>query len=183
MHVKPSGPALFGIAAQYASGEAVLKAARAAREAGYTKMDAYTPYMIEGLAEEIGSSDDRVPKIVFVLGMLGAAAGFALQWWVTAVDYPLNVGGRPDLSWPSFIPITFECGVLVAAFAAVFGMLGLNGLPRPHHPIFEAEGFDRASNDKFFLCIEAEDEKFEKDAAIALLKSTEAENVVEVISE
>lgn len=132
-HPTPTGPQLYGVVAEYSSGEAVVAAANAARAAGFTKMDAYTPYMVDDLVDALGNKDDRVPKIVFGMGLLGATGGFLLQWWVASSAYPLNIGGRPNLSWPSFIPITFECGVLVAALTAAGAMIALNGLPRPHH--------------------------------------------------
>src|SRR6185503_4190260 len=106
--------------------------------AGYKRIDAYTPFQVHGLVEAIGFKDPRVPWVIFLGGLTGAIVGFGLQAWVSASSYPLNVGGRPNIPWPSFIPVTFECTVLFAAFAAVFGMLGLNGLPKPYHPVFNA---------------------------------------------
>ena len=171
---------LYGLVAHYESPEEILVAARMAREAGYTKMDAFTPYMVEGLAEELRSRDDRVTWIVFGCGMVGAALGFLLQWWVSAVDYPMNIGGRPDVSWPSFIPVTFECGILSAALGGLVGMLMLNGLPLPYHPIFEAPGFERVTRDRFILCIESADPRFDAGETREFLESTAPEGVEEV---
>ncbi|MFN8140360.1 MAG: DUF3341 domain-containing protein [Fimbriimonadales bacterium] len=181
-HPTPTGPQLYGVVAEYSSGEAVVAAANAARAAGFTKMDAYTPYMVDDLVDALGNKDDRVPKIVFGMGLLGATGGFLLQWWVASSAYPLNIGGRPNLSWPSFIPITFECGVLVAALTAAGAMIALNGLPRPHHPIFDAKNIERATKDKFFLCIEAEDPAFDLQKAKDVLGATKADDVSEVHS-
>lgn len=180
MHTSKQEPTIFGVIAEYSDGEAVLAAAQAARDAGFKKMDAYTPYMVEGLVDALGNKDDRVPRIVFICGLICAGLGFLMQYWITGVDYPMNIGGRPNLSWPSYIPITFESGVLVAAFSAVVGMFGLNGLPRPHHPVFDAPGFDRATRDKFFLCIEAEDEGFDARLAKEVLLATKPDSIQEV---
>jgi hypothetical protein len=152
---------LYGLMAEFDDPDVILDAATKARDAGYKKMEAYTPFPVHGLHEAVGFRDNRVPWLIFICGLLGAAAGYGLQWWTSTVDYPMNVGGRPYHSWPSFIPITFETTVLFAALGAVIGMLALNGLPLPYHPVFNAPGFDRASQDRFFLCIEAADPKFE----------------------
>lgn len=151
----------FGLMAEFETAEQVLAATRRAREAGYRDMDAYTPYPVEGLASELGLRRTSVPFVVLMAGLIGAAAGFFMQFWTMAVDYPFNVGGRPNNSWPAFIPITFEVMVLVAGLAALLGMFFLNGLPRPHHPVFNVPRFDRASQDRFFLCIEATDANFD----------------------
>ncbi|NIP18513.1 MAG: DUF3341 domain-containing protein, partial [Xanthomonadales bacterium] len=143
--------------AEFHEPDSLLAGVERAREAGYRKMDAYSPFPIEGLAEALGFRRTRIPLVVFLGGLVGCLGGFFLQYWVSAVDYPLNVGGRPLFSWPAFIPVTFELTILVAAFAAVLGMLGLNGLPMPYHPLFHVERFALASRDRFFLCIEADD--------------------------
>jgi hypothetical protein len=155
-------PPIHGLMAEFKTAEEVLQATRRARQEGYRNMDAYTPYPVEGLAAELGLPRTRVPFVVLMGGLVGAAAGFFMQYWAMAVDYPINVGGRPYNSWPVFIPITFEVMVLVAAFAAVFGMLFLNGLPQPYHPVFNVARFARATQDRFFLCIEATDLKFDR---------------------
>ncbi len=171
---------LHGIIAEFENADELIHAAKRAREAGYTKMDAYSPFPVHGLSEAIGFEDHKVPWLVFISGVIGAIAGFSLQYYVSVVDYPLNVGGRPYLSWPAFIPVTFETTVLFAAFGAFIGMLALNGLPRPHHPIFNAPRFERASQDRFFLCIEASDPQFDRVRTRHFLESAGARLVSEV---
>jgi hypothetical protein len=153
---------LYGLMAEFRDTGAVVAAARRAREAGYTRMDAFTPFPIEELSEALGwRTRGRLPKLVLMGGVAGAAAGYGLQYYAAVIAYPVNVGGRPLHSWPSFIPITFEMMILFAALTAVLGMLALNGLPRPYHPVFNAPGFALASSDRFFLCIESTDPLFE----------------------
>ncbi len=152
---------IHGLMAQFKTPEEILRAARRAREEGYRNMDAYSPYPVEGLSEELGLKRNRVPFVVLLGGLVGAGVGFFMQWWSMAWDYPFNVGGRPYNSWPVFIPITFEVMILVASFAAILGMFFLNGLPQPHHPVFNVPEFARASQDRFFLCIEAIDPRFD----------------------
>ncbi|MEW5882741.1 MAG: DUF3341 domain-containing protein [Armatimonadota bacterium] len=175
-------PKLRGFTAHYETPEALIEAARRAREAGYSRLDALTPYAVEGLVEALGQRDDRVPKIVLAGGVLGALSGFSLQVYVAAFDYPMNIGGRPNISWPSFIPITFECGVLAAALSALVGMLMLNGLPRPHHPVFDAPEIERVTDDRFVLFIESDDPQFNTSETREFLKATGAVSVQEVIS-
>ena len=129
-------------------------------QAGYRQMDGYSPYPVEGLSQALGHSHTRIPSIVLVGGFVGAMAGFFMQYYAMAVDFPINSGGRPYNSWPAFVPVMFESMVLVASFAAVFGVLFLNGLPHLHHPVMSVEQFARASQDRFFLCIEATDPQF-----------------------
>lgn len=163
---------LHGVSAEYAEADELLAAVMKAREHGFKHMDAYSPMPIHGLAEAMEAEDNRVPWIIFIGGVGGALAGFGLQYWVSAMAYAHNVGGRPNFSWPSFIPVTFETTVLFAAFGAVFGMLLLNGFPRPHHPIFGVRHFERASTDRFFLCLEAHDAAFDAKAAADFLRTT-----------
>jgi ActD protein len=152
---------LHGLMAEFDEPEPLLEAARRAYDAGYRQMDAYAPMPVEGLAEAIGFRSHAVSRIVFWFGLAGACGGFGLCWWITVIAYPHIVGGRPLNSWPAYIPITFESMVLVACISAVVGMLWLNGLPQPYHPVFNVERFEHASRDKFFLCIEAADPKFD----------------------
>jgi hypothetical protein len=177
--MKPRTP-IYGVMAEFETAQDLLEAARRARQAGYRDLDAYTPYPVEGLADELGLTRTRVPFVVLVAGLVGAAVGFFMQWWTMAVDYPFNIGGRPQNSWPVFIPITFELMVLVASFAALLGMLFLNGLPRPHHPVFNVPQFARASQDRFFLCIEATDPRFDREGTRQFLMGLHATEVTEV---
>src|SRR4051794_23788118 len=171
---------LYGVMAAFDRPEPLLDAARRARSAGYKHMDAYVPMPIEGLAEAIGFHSNAVPRLVFLGGLLGAAGGFGLMYWITVIAYPHNVAGRPLNSWPAYIPITFECMVLLACLTAVVGMLALNGLPQPYHPVFNAVQFERASKDRFFLCIEAADPKFDEDATRDLLEGLHPREVIDV---
>ena len=160
--------------------EQLLQAARTAYKAGYRKMDAYSPYQVEGVAEAIGFRKTRIPLVVLLGGICGALTAYGMQWYSAAVDYPLNVGGRPLHSWPSFVPITFELTVLFAALAGVIGMLAMNGLPKLYHPVFNAPEFKRASQTSFFLCIEAQDHVFRADEVREFLLSLAPAKIVEV---
>jgi ActD protein len=152
---------IYGLMAEFDSPEALLKASHRAFAEGFRRMDAYSPFPVDGLAEAIGFQRTRVPLIVLIGGILGCVGGFWLQYWVAVIDYPINIGGRPLNSWPSFIPVTFELTILLAALAAFFGVLALNRLPMPYHPVFNVERFELASRNRFFLCIEAADTQFE----------------------
>jgi hypothetical protein len=163
--------AIHGLMIEFAEPAQILEATRRAWNEGYRDMDAYTPYPVEGVAAALGLKKNRIPSVVFVGGLVGAAFGFFMQYYSMAVDYPFNSGGRPYNSWPVFIPVTFEVLVLVAAFSAFFAMLFLNGLPRPHHPVFNVPGFERASQDRFFLAIEATDPKFDLEQTARFLLS------------
>jgi hypothetical protein len=161
MKEQPGG--VYGLLAEFRDPGSIVAAARRAREAGYTRMDAYAPFPMEELSEALGyRTRGRLPRLVLIGGLAGALGGYALQYYATVMAYPFNVGGRPPHSWPAFIPITFEMSILVAALTAVLGMLALNGLPRPHHPVFNAPNFALASSDHFFLCIEATDPSFDR---------------------
>ena len=171
----------YGLMAEFAEPREVVHAASRAREAGYVKMDAYSPFPIEALAEALGHrSRGRLPRIVLAGGILGGLSGYLLQYWVSVHAYPLNVGGRPLHSWPAFIPVTFELTVLVAALSAVFGMLALNGLPRPYHPVFNVPQFSLASRNRFFLCIEAADPRFDPQATRRFLEALRPIEVYDV---
>ena len=171
---------LYGVVAEFETPDALVKACRKAHDAGYRRLDAYTPYPLEGVAEAIGFDKTQVPLLTLMGGVLGGLSGFLLQCWVHMEAYPLNVGGRPEFSWPSFIIITFEMTVLFAGITAVVGMLALNGLPQPYHPIFNHPRFTAASRDRFFLCIEAADPKFHLAETKRFLEATEAVDVAEV---
>ena len=166
--------------AEFDNADALLKAAQRTYDEGYRRMDAYSPFPIHGLAEAVGYRHRILPWLVLAGGILGGVAGFWLQYWVSVIELPVNIGGKPLNSWPSFIPVTFECTILGAALTAVLGMLALNGLPRPYHPVFNAERFRLASSSRFFLCIEAADRKFEQSAVTAYLKNLSPYGVIEV---
>jgi hypothetical protein len=170
----------YGVIAEFNGPQELLDAATAAREAGYTQMDAFSPFPIHGLHEAVGMTHTRMPAIVLAGGLLGGLGGFFMCWYANVVSYPLNIGGRPYNSWPAWIPITFECTVLVAAFFAVFGMLALNGLPMPYHPVFNIKRFDQASRDKFILVVQARDPKFELDEVWKFLETLQPREVIDV---
>ena len=173
---------VYGVIAEFKSPEALVAATHRAKAAGYSRMDAYSPFPIEEVIEEIAPGNTGVPRLVLLFGLIGATTGFVLQYVGNIIDYPLNIGGRPNdvTNWPSMIPITFELGILLAAFAAVFGMIILNGLPRPYHPVFSAPRFERASQDAFFLCIESSDPLFDRVQTSQFLRSLEPLQVSEV---
>jgi hypothetical protein len=171
---------LYGLMGEFDSAERLLHATRSAHSAGYRRMDAFSPLHIHGLARALGMHGTRLPWLVLLGGIAGALGGYAVQWYGNAWDYPYNAGGRPLHSWPAFVPVTFELSVLCAALAAVLGMLARNGLPKPYHPVFNAPRFARASRDRFFLCIESSDERFDADGVRRLLMSLHATDVVEV---
>jgi hypothetical protein len=153
---------IYGLIAEFEEPDQVVEAARQARTAGYRRVDAYTPYCVEGLAEELGLHNTGVPLITLVCGIIGGLGGYGMEYFAAVVHYPINVGGRPLHSWPAFIPITFELTVLFAAIGTVIGMLILNGLPRPNHPVFETPFFEQRNQSHFYLCIESKDPLFDR---------------------
>jgi hypothetical protein len=173
-------PMLYGLMAEFTGPDELLAAAQKAHKAGFQRTDAFSPFPIEELADALGHHKDWLPTVVLAGGLTGAAAGFFLQWYTQVVEYPLVVFGRPPFPWPAYIPITFECGILGAAFSAVFGMVLMNGLPLPYHPVFNAPRFERASQDGFFLLIEATDPKFDLNRTRQYLESLGARAVNEV---
>jgi hypothetical protein len=174
---------LHGLMGEFETPEQLLSAAKKTHQAGYKCLEAYTPFPIEGLAEAIGTRRSWVPLITLVGGLGGGLSGFGLQYWVAAITYPVNIGGRPYNSWPAFIPVTFELTVLGASIFAVVSMLALNKLPQPYHPVFTVERFARASTDRFFLCIEARDPKFNLAETARFLQGLNAQHVTEVKDE
>lgn len=171
---------IYGLLAEFEESDRLVAAARAAHEDGYRNMDAYTPFPVEHLAEAIGFRTTRLPWLIFGGGVVGCLGGFLLQYWVSVSAYPEDIGGRPLNSWPSFIPVTFELTVLLAALTAVCGMLGLNGLPMPYHPLFNVPRFAQASRDRFFLCIEARDPRFDQEKTRRFLETQQPRKIFEV---
>lgn len=170
----------YGLLAEFDSAEHLIDAAKSAHADGYRRMDAHSPYPVEGLADAIGFKRTAVPPLVLIGGISGAVLGYLMQYAISVIDYPINIGGRPFHSAPSFIPVTFECTILAAALTAVLGMLLLNGLPMPYHPVFNVPRFVHASHDSFFLSIEADDEKFEWEKTRRFLQSAGAKEVFDV---
>ena len=175
-----SRPPIYGIMAEFDEPHRLLEATERAYAEGYRRMDAYTPYPIEGLADALGKHYTRLGWIVLAGALAGCAGGFLLAYYGSAVSYPLNIGGKPFNSWQAFIPVVFECTILAAAFSAVLGMLGLNGLPMPYHPVFNVPRFALATRDRFFLCIEATDPRFDRTGTREFLQGLHPREVSEV---
>jgi len=178
-HAKTETP-FYGLMAEFDSAQALLDAADKVRRAGYMKADAFSPFPIHGLAEALGFRERHVAPVVLCAGITGALAGYGLEYWTQVIDWPMNIGGRPFHAWVSFIPPAFETTILFAAFSAVIGMLFMNGLPQPYHPVFNAPRFHRASQDAFFLAIESTDPKFDANATRQFLSGLHAKEVVQV---
>ena len=177
---KKARPATYGLMAEFENPSDAVQAARRVYDEGYRRIDAYSPYPVEELSEAIGVHSTKMPMIVLVGGIVGLVAGLLMQYYTHVIDYPLNVGGKPYDSWPAFIPITFETTVLGAALSAVFGMLALNGLPEPYHPVFNTPNFALASRDRFFVLVESTDPKFDPAATRTFLQSLGAREVSDV---
>jgi hypothetical protein len=177
MSARAQHPRCYGLTAEFGSAHEVLEAVQASRGAGYRRIEAYTPYPVDGLADALGLRKSPVPLMTLIGGVVGAAAGWFLQWYSAVVDYPLNSGGRPLYSWPAFVPSTIELGILGACICAFGGVLFLSGLPRLRHPIFDTPDFDRASRDRFFLCIRSEDPLFDLERTRAWLTALAPLNV------
>jgi len=175
----PTG-GIHGLMAEFDSATELVAAANKTREAGFVDVDAYSPIPIEELHHAIGFKATKLPLMVLIGGLLGGSGGFTLQYWASAIAYPLNVGGKPLVSWPMFIPVTFECSILGAALTCVFGMIMLNKLPQPYHPVFNVDAFGRASTDRFFLVIETTDPRFERHTTWKFLEGLHPVGVSEV---
>ena len=173
---------IYGLMAEFDSAQALIDAAKRTHEAGYQKLDAYSPFPVEGLAEEIGFRHNRVPLVVLIGGIIGGLTGYLMQYWMAAVDYPLNIGGKPPHSWPAFIVITFEMTILFSVLSAVFGMLALNGLPMPYHPVFNVPRFALASKDRFFLIVFSSDPQYDAVKTRQFLESLAPHSISEVPS-
>jgi Protein of unknown function (DUF3341) len=173
---------VYGIMAEFDSAQALVDAAHHTHEAGYVKIDAYSPFPVEGLAEAMGFHKNRVPLVVLIGGLIGGLSGYALQYWVSAISYPINVGGKPYHSWPAFIVVTFEMTILFAGISAVFGMLALNGLPMPYHPVFNVPRFALATKDRFFLIVFSTDPKYSPNETRRFLESMSPRSISEVPS-
>lgn len=171
---------IYGLMAEFDDPSAIVAAAKLTYGAGYRRLNAYSPYPVEELMEAIGFHRNYVSLVVLVCGILGGLGGFGLLVWTSAVAYPLNVGGRPLISIPAFIPITFECVILLAAFGAFFGNIIMNRLPQPYHPVFNVPSFSRATSDRFFLCVKADDPKFNYGDTRAFLEGLGAKEVTDV---
>jgi hypothetical protein len=171
---------LYGLIAEFEQPDDLLTAARRTREAGYRQIDAYSPFPVEELSEALGFRDFFIPIIMLVGGIVGALGGFGLLIYCMVFSYPLNIGGQPRYAWPIYIPITFECTVLLAAVSGVLAMFLLNRLPEPYHPVFDAPNFDKATSSRFFLCIEARDPHFDRAGTRQFMETFGASQVSEV---
>lgn len=174
---RPPRPRPAWLVAEFVTPDELVAAAVAFRDEGYTEWDTHSPFPVHGMERAMGMRRSRVPIFVLVLGLAGAAAGMLLQWWTSVVDYPMVISGKPHFSWPAFVPIMFECGVLGGALGAVGGLLFETRLPRHHHPLFFAPGFERASDDRFFLSVASSDPRFEAGATGRLLRELGAARV------
>ena len=172
--------AIYGLMAEFDDPTSLVDAAKRTYAAGYRKIDTFSPYPIEEAWEAIGQHDRRLSLIVLGGGIIGLLAGLGLQEWVHQIAYPMNIAGKPLNSWPQFVPVIFEMTILFAALSGVIGMLLLNGLPMPYHPVFNVARFERASRDKFFLLVESADPKFDRMQTLDFLKGLNASEVSEV---
>ncbi len=173
-------PPIYGLMAEFDDVTELVDAVKATRAAGYREFDAYTPFPVEAVTEAMHEHHNRLPLLVLIGGIVGLIAGYSLAYWTSVIDYPINIGGRPLHSWPAFIPITFECTVLGAALTTVFGMLALNGLPMPYHPVFNVPRFAMSTRHRFFLCIEATDPLFDREHTRRFLERFVPRQVSEV---
>ena len=180
MHVNQEKTGLYGLMAEFDSAQSIVDASIQAVAAGYTKLEAYTPIPIEELNDIIHKKRTILPKLVLGAAFTGMMTGFVLQYWASVIEYPLNIGGRPLATWPAFVIPSYELTILFSALTAAIGMIALNGLPQPYHPVFNVERFSLASSDKFFLVIEADDAHFAKDQTGSFLQGLGAKGVYDV---
>jgi hypothetical protein len=173
---------MYGMMAEFDSATTLVEAAHRTYKAGYQKIDAYSPFPIEGLAEAIGFHKNNVPLVVLIGGLIGGLSGYAMQYWISVISYPINVGGKPFHSWPAFIVVTFEMTILFAGISAVFGMLALNGLPMPHHPVFNVPRFALATKDRFFLIVFSSDPLYRPEETRRFLEGLGPRSIAEVPS-
>ena len=171
---------IYGLLAEFDGEHELLQAATAVRDAGYRKIDAYTPLPVQGMSEALGLRPSRVPLVVLCCGLIGCVTGFLLQYWTMAIAYPFNIGGRPLAAWALFIPPAYEMTILFAAFGAVFGSFALNRLPQPYHPVFNVNSFEKVTTDGWFLAVEASDPRFEYGETRRFLESLGAKEVTDV---
>jgi len=171
---------VWGLLAEFETPQTIFTACEGVRDEGYRHWDAHTPFPVHNLDKAMGVPASKVPWIVLAMALFGATAGFTLQWWTTAVDYPVMIAGKPFASWPAWIPVTFELAILLGSFGAVFGMLGLNRLPTLYHPLFNSDRFERASDDRFFISIESRDPLYDVKKTKKLLQKLGATHVEEI---
>jgi hypothetical protein len=177
-----TSPEIYGLMAEFDSAEELVRAASRTHEAGYRKIDAYSPFAVEGLADAIGFHKNRVSLVVLIGGLVGLISAYGLQYWVAVITYPTNIGGRPYHSWPSFIIVTFELTILFGGISSAIGMIALNGLPQPYHPVFNVPEFRQASESKFFLVVEAVDPQYDLAQTRAFLNELGPRKISEVPS-
>lgn len=180
MHAAPATSGTYGVMAEFENAQAVVDAARATTAQGYTKVEAYTPVPIEELNSILHVRRTRLPLATLIGGLTGMAAGFGLQYWVSVIEYPINIGGRPYASWPAFVVPSYELTILFSALTATLFMIIANGLPQPYHPVFNVPRFSAASRDRFFLCIESRDPRFDVEETTRFLEGLGVEEVFEV---
>jgi len=171
---------VYGLLAEFANPAKLMKAAKLTNRAGYTKYDTYSPFPIHGMDDAMGLKESKLGWIVLSHALVGFSGGLFLQIWSNSIIYPINIGGKPYMNIPAYVPVTFELTVLLAAFGAVFGMFFLNNMPKHHNALFNSETFDRATDDKFFICIESGDALFSETDTEAFLKESGATHIEKI---